>query len=113
MPVTNPRKTYLNFRNSTLMLYKNTPARHLVWRVSLKLLLDLVAAIRFYLTGKSQDGRAVLKALRDFVKYRKRWRKSREGVPEKIGRKPGLMLPQLLVVERYKKGKKEFSKLDF
>ncbi len=25
MPATNPRKTYLNFRNSTGMLYKNTP----------------------------------------------------------------------------------------
>lgn len=113
MPVTNPRKTYLNFRNSTGMLYKNTPARQLWGKVSLKILLDTVAAVRFYAQGKSQDGRAVFSALRDFAKDGKRWQESRRKVPKKMGKKPGLMMPQLLVIERYRKGKKEFSRLNF
>ena len=83
MPVTNPRKTYLNFRNSTGMLYKNTPSRQLWRRVLAKLLLDLVAAGWFFGQGKYQDGRAVLEAVRDFIKHRKRWRESRQAVPKK------------------------------
>ncbi len=88
MPATNPRKTYLNFRNSTGMLYKNTPRRQLWRRVLLKLGLDAVAALRFLFQGKLPDARAVLRAMLDFVRrretgrtagigFRKNWEKAR------------------------------------
>ena len=113
MPVTHPRKTYLNFRNSTGMLYKNTPSGQLGWKLCLKLGLDLVAALRFYIAGKGKEGQAVLRAITDFIKHRKDWQESRRKVPKKIKSKPGVMMPRLLVVERYLKGKKVFSELDF
>ena len=111
MPASNPRKTYLNFRNSTGMLYKNTPYSQLGWKVVLKLGLDLVAALRFYAIGKDQEGKAVLKAVRDFVWHRRRWKESREKVPKKMGYKSGVMMPRLIVAERYIKKRKTFSSL--
>ena len=44
---TNPFKTYLNFRNSLITLYKNSTANQLLWKIPLRWLLDVVAAIRF------------------------------------------------------------------
>lgn len=112
MPVTNPRKTYLNFRNSTGMLYKNTPSRQLWGRVLLKLSLDGVAALRFLFEGKTPDARAVVQAILNFVCHHRAWKESRKQVSEKIGKFP-VMMPRLLVVERYLKGRKTFSKLKF
>lgn len=66
----NPRKTYLNFRNSLLMLYKNLPRKEgkrlLFWRR----LSDTLGFFYFLVRGKAGDARAVLKAHRDFRKMR-------------------------------------------
>ena len=112
MPATNPRKTYLNFRNSTGMLYKNTPRRQLWLRVLLKLGLDGVAALRFLLRGKLPDARAVLRAMLDFARQHGAWRRSRAQVARKLGSSP-VMMPRLLVSERYLRRKKVFSELNF
>ena len=111
MPATNPRKTYLNFRNSTGMLYKNTPSRQLWWKITLKIGLDLLAALRFYISGNRKDGKAVRQAVADFVRNRKKWKASRANVPKKLGSKAGVMMSRLLVIERYLKKKKTFSAL--
>ena len=113
LPTTNPRKTYLNFRNSLGMLYKNVPSSQLWWKIPLKIGLDVVAALRFYGIGKSQEGRAVLRAIADFMKNRKEWKVHRENVPKKIGDRAGLIMPRLLVVERYLRKKKTFASLNF
>ena len=112
MPATNPRKTYLNFRNSTGMLYKNTPQQQLWPRVLLKLSLDGVAAGRFLLQGKLPDAQAVLRAMRDFLCRRSDWKNSRDQVPQKLGESP-VMMTRLLLVERFLKGRKLFSDLKF
>jgi hypothetical protein len=63
-----PRKTYLNFRNSLLMLWKNLPRerrrRVLRWRR----VLDGVAAVRFLLTGQWEHVRAIRVAHRDAMR---------------------------------------------
>ncbi len=112
MPATNPRKTYLNFRNSTGMLYKNTPRASLWPRVLLKLALDVVAALQFLMRGKRSDAQAVLRAVLDFGRQYRTWKHSRSQVTQKLGKTP-VMMPRLLVVERYLKGKKLFSALNF
>ncbi|NMH29098.1 glycosyltransferase family 2 protein [Flavobacterium silvaticum] len=47
-----PRKTYLNFRNSLLMLAKNLPSKRLIPVIFIRLCLDGIAAIRFLFQGK-------------------------------------------------------------
>jgi len=58
----NPTKTYLNFRNSLLVLIKNLPSSELVWKVIIRVLLDYVAALKFAFTGQIRDAMMVIKA---------------------------------------------------
>lgn len=67
----NPRKTYLNFRNNLLMIYKN---KSFPWFVlSIRLFLDYAAAIMFLLTGRAQSAKAVCEARRDYKQMRKKY----------------------------------------
>ena len=113
MPLTNPKKTYLNFRNSTGMLFKNTTFAQLLWRLPLKLLLDVVAALRFLLAGKPQDSRAVCRSIGSFFGQIGRWRRHRNRVQRIQKGKCTGIFPGILAVERYIKGKKYFSNLMF
>lgn len=58
----NPRKTFLNFRNSLLMLVKNIPDSQLVGIIFVRLLLDGLAGIQFLIKGKFKHCLAILKA---------------------------------------------------
>lgn len=65
----NPRKTYLNFRNNLLMIYKN---RRFPWIVlGIRFFLDYAAAVMFLLTGKNGSAKAVVEARRDYKQMRK------------------------------------------
>lgn len=55
----NPRKTYLNFRNNLVMLQKNLPLLTAFWVIFARLWLDLLALIKFLLEGKPRDAWAV------------------------------------------------------
>lgn len=66
----NPKKTYLNFRNNLLMLYKNLPQEELRSVMRMRCLLDYVAALKFLLTGGFGDFKAVMRARRDYRKMR-------------------------------------------
>lgn len=58
----NPRKTFLNFRNSLLMLTKNLPAESLYNVLFIRLILDGIAGVRFLTQGKFSHFTAILKA---------------------------------------------------
>lgn len=66
----NPQKTYLNFRNNLLMIYKNK--QHPWGVLSIRFCLDYAAALMFLLTGKPRSARAVFEARKDYKKMRKR-----------------------------------------
>ncbi|MCX6171942.1 MAG: glycosyltransferase family 2 protein [Flavobacterium sp.] len=58
----NPKKTFLNFRNSLLMLTKNLPENKLVPILFARLCLDGLAGIQFIFKGKFKHCVAILKA---------------------------------------------------
>lgn len=62
----NPRKTYLNFRNGLSLLFKNYTAIELWTKFPIRLLMDVVAFIKFILFDSFKDGLAVLQAHADF-----------------------------------------------
>lgn len=64
--VESPRKTYLNFRNNLLMLYKNLPQQTLNKVLRIRCLFDYVAALQLFIAGKKENAAAVLKARKDF-----------------------------------------------
>lgn len=58
----NPKKTYLNFRNSLLMLVKNLPKKGLFFVVFFRMTLDGIAGVRFLTQGKIKHTFAILHA---------------------------------------------------
>jgi len=62
LDIENPRKTYLNFRNSLFTLVKNESIGRLLWLIPMRLLLDGVAAARFLTEGKFRHIWAILQA---------------------------------------------------
>ena len=66
----NPRKTFLNFRNNLLMLYKNLPdeeLHHVMWR---RFFLDHLAALSFLLKGQIDNAKAVWQARKAYHQMR-------------------------------------------
>lgn len=66
----NPRKTFLNFRNNLLMLYKNLPDDELAPVMRARCLLDWVAALKFLLTLDVANFKAVRRARNEFARMR-------------------------------------------
>lgn len=58
----NPKKTFLNFRNSLFMLTKNLPKQKLFKILLIRMVLDGIAGLRFLFKGKFTHLFAVLKA---------------------------------------------------
>lgn len=61
-----PEKTYLNFRNNYLMLYKNSTESNLRFVLAFRAVLDRLAMLLFYLKGESENAKAIKRAKRDF-----------------------------------------------
>ena len=59
---TNPRKTFLNFRNSLFNLVKNVPKQWFLFVIFSRLVLDGIAGIKFILQLKPIHTLAILKA---------------------------------------------------
>ena len=74
-----PMKTYLNFRNSLLMLTKNLPKEKLFSILLGRMILDGIAGIQFLAQGKFKHFWAILKAHGAFyslfsINYKKRYK---------------------------------------
>lgn len=111
--VSNPRKTFLNFRNNFAMLYKNRSRVKFLCLLPLKLALDWVAALLFLFQGKYADAHAVLKAhgaVRQMINRREVRRDEKAGNAVKSNLKP-VIYRRLLVLDYYLLGKRKFSQL--
>lgn len=62
-----PRKTYLNFRNSLIVLTKNLRSRALLMRVLRRTVLDAFAAFKFLLEGHADHAWQVGRAHRHYL----------------------------------------------
>ena len=62
----NPHKTFLNFRNNLVMLYKNLPDEELNKVMRIRACLDYVAAFTFLLKGQLDNARAVMRARKEY-----------------------------------------------
>ncbi|HQQ98339.1 MAG TPA: glycosyltransferase family 2 protein [Cyclobacteriaceae bacterium] len=78
LSVSNPFKTYLNFKNGLSLIYKNLPARELIIKFPVRILLDWIAAIKFTLTGSWRDGWSVIRAHAHFFRNYGRERRRRK-----------------------------------
>lgn len=103
-----PFKTYLNFRNNWLLLYKNLSKEEFESIRKRRKRLDILAAIQFVAKGKKANANAILKAHRDFKKMRKDYQHG-----EKSGLKHIEVFKESIIKSFFVKGKKKFSELKF
>lgn len=108
----NPRKTFLNFRNNLLLLYKNLPEADLRPVMRLRRFLDYVAALKFLLSGETGNAKAVIRARREFRRIRSNYTTARQ---ENLRKATGQAIPEImqksLLWQYYAKGKKTFTQL--
>lgn len=69
----NPKKTYLNFRNNLLLLYKNLPRKKRAGILFKRRLADSLAFFRFIVGLDFKNARAVWKAHQDFRKMKQKY----------------------------------------
>ena len=74
----NPRKTYLNFRNNLLMMYKNLPSEELGKVMTVRCFLDYLAVFFYLLKLDFSNAGAVVKARKDYLSMRKGYKSVRE-----------------------------------
>ena len=111
LPKSNPRKTYLNFRNNMALLYKNLPKRRLAWVMCSRIVLDYVAGFKFLMERKPKEFSAVVDAHKAFYKWLPQLKKKRQGLKQQ-SRVSG-MYQGLLLIDYYLLGKKKHSDLKF
>jgi len=109
----NPRKTFLNFRNNLITLYKHLPRRSLLTILLPKLILDGLAGVKFLLEGGFGHFVAVVKAHFAFYGQLGRYSKVKRELKAKYGDAPVTEVYMGSVVKDYfLSGKKAFSALD-
>jgi len=82
LATSNPRKTYLNFRNSLYMMQKNLPFARACWVIFARMWIDLVALFHFLFQAKWGDAWAISRAhQRFFVDFFLTAKKRRRNVP--------------------------------
>lgn len=107
-----PYKTYLNFRNNLLMLYKNLPQNMLKEVLMWRRMLDYVAAIQFFITGKKENAKSVIKARNDFKNMLPEFDNKRtENILFATRTNCNEMLKKSLIVEYYLRRKNTYQKL--
>lgn len=76
----NPRKTYLNFRNSLFSITKNLPRKKAFPIVLARLLLDALAAARFVFQGRGRHALAIIRAHFSYYRHFRKMLRKREKV---------------------------------
>ncbi|MCF0072501.1 glycosyltransferase family 2 protein [Dyadobacter sp. CY261] len=102
----NPRKTFLNYRNNLIMLYKNLPKGRRWKTVLIRLVLDGISSARFMATGAWPDVLAIIRA--HFAFYRMIPKLTRN-TPRTRHRAP--LYYRSVVWEYFVLGKHKFDKL--
>jgi len=108
----NPRKLYLNFRNSLWTLYKNYTGKRFCLILFRRTIIDTFALVKYVLSLDLKNAKAVLVAHLDYYQSRPILRKMRE---EEMKKTTGLEHPEMLkgsiVWSFFIKRKKTFTEL--
>lgn len=107
-----PRKTFLNFRNNLLMIYKNLPEKDLKRVMRARFFLDYIAAAKFLLSGHVRNAKAVYDARKAFYRMKPEYAARRK---ENLTKTTLADIPELmrrsLILSFYLKGEKTFTQL--
>lgn len=114
LPKTNPRKTFLNARNSILVMIKNFPGSQLWYKLPIRLWLDGVWGFRCLIRGEFGNLWAIVRAHWNiFLSIGFWWKRRKETYQEleKIPAPRGAFYPKSIVWMHFVKGVKKFGDL--
>lgn len=111
LPKSNPHKTYLNFRNNLLMVYKNASESDYQSILKTRIFLDILAAFKFLFSGNFKDYKAVLKAWRDFKKLKSSYSRPISKIIENKNPTSFFIFPKSILRYYYLYSRKKFSSL--
>ena len=111
----NPRKTFLNFRNGLAMLYMNSHGSWSPGIILSRLLLDGLAGIQFLMKAEGSNCMAIIRAHFSFYGEIRYWNQKRQrNRMHKIHQIPTrILLNSSIVWQYFLRGKKRFSDLIF
>ncbi|MCH5240079.1 MAG: glycosyltransferase family 2 protein [Muribaculaceae bacterium] len=98
----NPKKTYLNFRNNLLLLYKNLPKKGRNRKLIIRRLVDTLAFLMYLVKFDFRNAGAILNAHKDFRKMRKNYLGKENNHPVDF---PGSQ--RCIIIDRYLLNKKK------
>lgn len=109
-----PQKTFLNYRNNLLMLYKNSTNKRFAMIFIIRLFLDYCSALAFLLKGEFGDAKALLRARQSFWRMKSKFKTQRM---ENIQQTRLFPIPEIykgsIIFDYYLKGKRLFSDFFF
>ena len=107
----NPHKTYLNYRNSLFMLYKNWPADGWLWgKIGLRLVLDGISSLLFLKVGQWRDVGAILRAHFAFYGRLPQLHRQRRAL-QREQKNDVALYPRSIVWQYFGQGKKTFGEM--
>lgn len=107
----NPKKTFLNFRNNLLMMYKNLPDKKLKKVMRMRYLLDNMAILFFILKGQTNYAKAVRSARKEFKEMKPLFESDRQNNLDLAIAEPKGVMKSSLIWQYYLKGKTKFTEL--
>jgi GT2 family glycosyltransferase len=110
LPRGNSLKTYLNFRNNQIMLYKNLPWSQKWWKTPFRIFLDSVSAWKGLLIGDGGYFLAILRAHLSFLKWIL-FKRKQSLFPVKRGGSLAGLYEGNIAWQHFAKGMKYFSQL--
>ena len=114
LSATNPKKTYLNFRNALSLIFKHNRLSQLLWKLPVRLLLDWTAALKFLIEGSGASSIAVVKAHINFLLSINREIKKRNLLKDQIPNfEDNSSYHGLIIVDFYLKNIRKFDELRF
>jgi GT2 family glycosyltransferase len=112
LPYNSPYKTFLNFRNSLFLLYKNLPDKNFRSTLFVRKILDGIAAVMFLLKGNTGSFKAVWNAHIAYYAVANELKIKREAIKKTEHSNNTLhILNKSIVFEFYVKGKKTYNSI--
>nr|WP_293838090.1 glycosyltransferase family 2 protein [uncultured Arsenicibacter sp.] len=107
----NPHKTFLNYRNSLFMLYKNLPAGNLWGKLFFRLVMDGLSALLFIREGQWADVWAIVRAHFAFYGALGRLRQQRKALQPQVPLSQLPVFQKSIVWQYFAQGRRKYSEL--
>jgi GT2 family glycosyltransferase len=108
-----PQKTYLNFKNSLVMLLKNLPLSIGIWLIPIRTILDFLSSLYFLMNGEPRHSWAIHRAHYEFFFRFRKWYRLRAYIKRKRAHQDLKgVYPGSIVYEHFIRRTTSFSELE-